>query len=426
MTYTPSASLTAAIGHSERIFAQAAQQSADTRGVTRMAYGDSETRMLSLLETHAKEIGLQTSSDPAGNLYMTLPGADRSLPAVLTGSHADSVPQGGNYDGLAGILAGMAVLECLMVEGFRPGRDLTVVAFRGEENAWFGAQHLGSRAALGLLAPDVFASAHRSHDNMRLDECMRSQGIDPAQLMAEAPFLTPGNVKCYVEAHIEQGPVLLQAGIPIGVVSGIRGNVRCAQAACHGEYSHAGVVPLVLRRDAVVACSRLVTQMQAFWEELDMQGQDLVLTFGKLHTDPASHAVTTIAGQVNFSFEARSHNTATLDAVQQRALQLAQEISEACGVAFAFQKWTRGQPAEMDARLIQCQRDALRHCNISFQELASGAGHDAQDFVAAGIPAAMFFIRNANGSHNPDESMAMNDYTAAVVALLHVLKSESA
>ncbi|WP_353171765.1 Zn-dependent hydrolase [Paracandidimonas soli] len=426
MTFTPPASLTAAIARSERIFAQAAQQSADARGVTRMAYGDSETRMLALLEEHAGEIGLQTGSDPAGNLYMTLPGADRSLPIVLTGSHADSVPQGGNYDGLAGILAGMAVLESLAADGFRPSRDLAVVAFRGEENAWFGAQHLGSRAALGLISSDALTSAHRSHDGMRLDDCMRSQGVDPIQLTSGDPFLTPGNVKCYVEAHIEQGPVLLQAGIPVGIVSGIRGNVRCPQASCHGEYGHAGVVPLALRRDAVAASCRLVTQMQSFWEELEAQGHDLVLTFGKLHTDPAAHAVTTISGRVDFSFEARSHSVATLDLVQERMLRLAQEISDACGVTFSFPKWTRGQPAEMDAHLIQSQRDALQVCGTPFQELASGAGHDAQDFVAAGIPAAMFFIRNANGSHNPDESMEMDDYAATVAALLHVLKSESA
>jgi len=422
----PPSALTTAVARSAHLFAQAARDGADMRGVTRMAYGDSETHMLALLETQARQIGLQVTSDPAGNLYMTLPGADRNLPVVLTGSHADSVPQGGNYDGLAGILAGMAALECLVAEGFRPARDVCVVAFRGEENAWFGAQHLGSRAALGLLDPDALTHAQRNHDGMRLDACMRSQGIDPARLVQEPAFLTPERVKCYIEAHIEQGPVLLQAGIAVGIVSGIRGNVRCPQASCQGEYGHAGVVPLTLRRDAVAAGCRLVTGMQSCWAALEGEGHDLVLTFGKFFTDPAAHAVTTIAGQLDFSFEARSHSVATLEHVQRHILELAQEIAAACGVTFTFAPWTWGQPAAMDAQLMQCQRAALRELGTPFLELASGAGHDAQDFVAAGIPAAMFFIRNANGSHNPEESMSLDDYAAAVAALWHVLKAQSA
>lgn len=414
-----------AIERSEKLFAEIAAASADVKGVTRAAYSTTESGILDLLKQVGAELGLECSNDLAGNLYLTLAGEDRTLPRILVGSHVDSVPQGGNFDGLAGVLGGIACLETLRLEGCTLRRDVSVMAIRGEENAWFGAQHIGSRSALGLLDGRLLEDAKRSDSGLSLGEHMRSIGLNTTALLDERAYLSPRNVKCYLELHIEQGPVLVEQGHPVGIVTAIRGNARCAQATCIGEAGHAGVVPLRLRHDAVVAVAQLVSAMHDEWQQRDMAGDDLVLTFGKFSTDPASHAVTTVAGRVDFSFEARSHTAEVLDAIRGNLASQIDAIERRHGVNFEFGPWTQGRPAAMDSQLVARLREACAAHGIERYELASGAGHDAQDFVAAGIPAAMIFVRNDHGSHNADEAMAMDDYAVAVRLLLTVLEGEA-
>ena len=414
-----------ALARSAQLFVDAATMGADGPGVTRAAFGDGETRLLEHLEHVGLELGLRPERDLAGNLYLTLPGRNPELPAILIGSHADSVPQGGNYDGLAGILAGIACVEILQARGEASSRDVTVAAFRGEENAWFGAQHLGSRAALGLLDPTVPGQARRSDSQRTLADHMRDCGLDAEVLLTHSPHLSAERIACFLEVHIEQGPVLLQHGLPVGIVSAIRGNVRCPSARCLGEAGHAGVVPLTLRRDAVVAAAELVGAMQADWLRREAAGEDLVLTFGKFHTDASAHAVTTIPGRVDFAFEARSHTQPVLDAVRQGLLDEADRIATARGVHFEFGTWSASAPVAMDARLRARLHAAFEALDLKPFELPSGAGHDAQDFAIAGIPAAMIFIRNENGSHNPAEAMQLDDFALAVDCLTELVRGES-
>ncbi len=390
-------------------------------GIRRDSYGAGETLAAGLLKEAAQRLDLETREDWAGNLYFTYRGVDPGLPEVLVGSHIDSVPSGGNYDGLAGIIAGLACVSALKQLGHRPLTSLTVMAIRGEENAWFGAQHIGSRMALGSFDPEALTQAKRIDTGRSLEEHMTDAGFDPAPVRARTRLLTPQNVKAFVELHIEQGPVLEQRALPVGIVTGIRGNVRATNCRCSGSYDHSGTVPRGLRHDAVMAVSELVMEMDRFWTDCETQQKDLVLTFGKFATDPKKHSVTTIPGEVGFTVDARSHSDAVLSQTRDQLLAAARRIGETRGVTFDLGRFSGSPAVAMDSGLRQALLQAAMDLDLAHMELPSGAGHDAADFGDAGIPSAMIFVRNANGSHNPDEQMRMDDFRDGTRLLLELL-----
>ncbi|HWT08018.1 MAG TPA: M20/M25/M40 family metallo-hydrolase, partial [Roseomonas sp.] len=222
--------------------------SADGEGVTREAYGPGERMAHALVRAAADRIGLETTVDVAGNMYMTLPGTDRAAKRIIIGSHLDSVRQGGNYDGAAGVLAGMAAVAGMKRAGFVPGRDITVMAIRAEEaGAWFPVSYPGSRMALGLLKPDGLAIA-RQDSGRTLADHMKEEGFDPDAVARGEHAIGPHNVAGYLELHIEQGPVLDTDQVPIGIVTGIPGSRRLRQGRVVGEYNHSGGTPRKFRR----------------------------------------------------------------------------------------------------------------------------------------------------------------------------------
>ena len=201
-------------------------------------------------------------------------------------------------------------------------------------------------------------------------------------------------------------------------MSGIRGNIRHNRIRCIGEPGHSGAVPRAWRKDAVFAVSSLVTKLDAYWWQLLIEGTDIVLTAGVVETNPAEHAVSRIPGEVSFSFEIRSDAAETLEAAYQHFRQLCNEVSASYGVRFEFDQRMFTAPAKMNEDMLIALQSAARRLNQKLPVIASGAGHDASVFANAGIPSAMIFIRNENGSHNPAEAMEMEDFFAGV-ELLH-------
>src|SRR5215510_12500484 len=185
------------------------------RGIVRDTYGAGENFAHGLAERTAKALGLEIATDGARNLYMTLPGQRRDLPRIITGSHMDSVPQGGNYDGAAGVVAGLAAVAGLESAGIVPQRDITVMAIRGEEAAWFNSSYIGSHAAFGRLGAEAF-DVRRSDTRRPLGDHMAESGCDVAALRRGDAYLKPENIAGFLEVHIEQGPVLEQAGLRVG------------------------------------------------------------------------------------------------------------------------------------------------------------------------------------------------------------------
>lgn len=408
----------------ERLFDALRATTGGTQGITRASYGHGEAIAHRLIADEAERLGLAVRRDPALNLFVTLKG-EREGPALLLGSHLDSVPSGGNFDGAAGVLAGLAVVAGFVAARLRPSRDITVVAIRAEESAWFNASYIGSRAALGLLEADELDTVHRSDDGRSLAQHMAEAGADLPALRARRGVLDPGAVAAFIEPHIEQGPVLMDCNEPIAVVTSIRGSIRFRHVTVLGEYAHSGVTARAMRRDAVVAAADLTLRLDEMWRELEAQGEDLTLTIGQFSTDPLEHAFSKVAGRVDLSVDLRSASPVSLARAPALIESLAREVATRHGVAIALGARSGTQPAEMDAGLMAALADAADAESMSLRHMPCGAGHDAAMFQQVGIPTAMLFIRNDNGSHNPREAMTMSDFARAADVLMRFCRSWS-
>jgi N-carbamoyl-L-amino-acid hydrolase len=386
------------------------------RGIVRDSYGHGEQAAHDIMHAAAEKIGLEVSIDAIGNLMMTLPGQDRLAPRFMIGSHLDSVPQGGNFDGAAGVVAGLCAVSALKQVGERPPCDITVMGIRAEESAWFDIAYLGSGGAFGLLDPACLTIA-RSDNGKTLEATLIERGFDPQPIRERRPLLDPKQIRAYLELHIEQGPTLVAEDLPAAAVTGIRGCKRFRNARCIGRYGHSGAVNRAHRHDAVAATVALLHHLEEVWLQQELAHADLVITSGELYTDPAMHGPSKIAGETRFVIDVRSVSDAVMNAVAAEARQAAARIGESYRVTFELGATSDSPPAVMDERL----RGALRSRLERPFEMASGAGHDAAVFAKMGIPTGMIFVRNDHGSHNPDEAMNLDDFGVATRALLGLL-----
>jgi N-carbamoyl-L-amino-acid hydrolase len=386
------------------------------RGIDRASYGEGEQLAHDLVAAAARSIGLETSVDAIGNLAMTWPGRDRAAPRIVVGSHLDSSPQSGNFDGAAGVLAGLAVASALAAAGRRLDCDLTVLAIRAEESSWFNVSYLGSAGAFGLLDPACL-TVRRSDTGQTLEEALLAAGFDPGAIRERRALMDPRRIRAYLELHIEQGPTLVRRGLPAAVVTGIRGCKRFRAARCVGQYAHSGAVARADRHDAVAATVALLHHLDTVWVEREKAGDDLTVTFGEFSTDPAYHAPSKVAGETRFVIDLRSVSQSVMDELAAEARRAADRYADAYRVRFDLGGAVDSPPAVMDARLRRAFAEELAE---PF-EMASGAGHDAAVFAQVGVPTGMIFVRNENGSHNPDEAMSLDDFAVAARALLGVL-----
>jgi N-carbamoyl-L-amino-acid hydrolase len=401
----------------ERLLARFAEIGADPKGgITRPAWGAAETACHAALAEAGAARGLAAHSDAVGNLWLQPEGLGDS-PAPACGSHCDSVPQGGNFDGAAGAVAGLLVA----LRAARAGVPLRAVALRAEESPWFGAPYLGTRAAFGLLDAAELAQPRRG-DGATLAACIAAVGGDPAAACAGRPLPEIARVTAFWEAHIEQGPVLLDRGLPAAAVTAVRGHLRLPAARCVGEAGHSGVVPRHLRHDPAMAVADLLMDLDTLWARQEQEGADLVLTAGMLATEPDAATPTRIPGEVTFSLDIRSADPAVLRGMERVLAERSAEIGRRRGVRFDFGRAVRAAPVVLDARRAAAIEGALPQPYA----MASGAGHDAAEFARQGIPAAMVFLRNANGSHNPAEAMDVADLMAGVDALWAAIRATEA
>jgi N-carbamoyl-L-amino-acid hydrolase len=368
-----------------------------------------------VLAEAAGKAGLATRFDAAANLVVELGGAS-SKPAYWMGSHLDSVPEGGNYDGLAGVIGGLLCLLKAKQQGVKPERPLAVIGLRGEESAWFGKPYLGSYALLGKLSPNDLQRKHRD-TGRPLEEYMRQAGADVERIAAGEKLIDPQAIGAWLELHIEQGPIMVARQAPVGVVTGIRGNLRHIDAKCHGTAGHSGAVPRWLRHDAVFALAELLMRLDENWQALNARGVDLVVTTGIVSTDPREHSVTRIPGDVRFSLDIRSQSLETLEAFYQLVLVEAGSIEKARGVKFDFGERLMTEPGVIDRAWAERLRKLCGALELPYIDIPSGAGHDAAIFASDGVPAAMIFVRNDRGSHNPDERMDLGDFMLGVELL---------
>ncbi len=394
--------------------------SADGAGVTRDAYGPGEQRAHDRIAREGARLGLEHHVDHAGNLALTLPGRDRNRRRLVIGSHLDSVRQGGDYDGTAGVLAALACVAGYVHAGRTPAADIMVLVLRAEEaGSWFPVSFPGSRAALGSLPADAL-EVRRADTGQTLGAHMQACGFDPAPVRAGAKWLGPDSVDAFLELHIEQGPVLDALGMPIGIVTGIPGSRRYRQARIVGETNHSGATPRAFRRDAAIAAAELAYRLDLAWAAMLAEGHALTCTFCVLATD-GDAGFTRIAGSARFELDMRSLDRACLDRLHETLLALVDDIQARRGVWILLGPETGSAASLLNPRLQAELSQAAEGLGIVTFKMPSGGGHDAVAFAQAGVPAALLFVRNQNGSHTPAEAMRMEDFALATRVIMRWL-----
>ncbi|HEY6432246.1 MAG TPA: hydantoinase/carbamoylase family amidase [Acetobacteraceae bacterium] len=387
----------------------------DEPGVTRDPYGAGEQRAHASVRLVAAELGLEITQDAAANLYATWPGRDRGAPRIVLGSHLDSVPHGGNFDGAAGVVAGLVAVAALQRVGVSPDCDVTVMGIRAEESIWFQVSYIGSRGALGRL-PDGALDVRRIDTGRTLAEHIAECGGDPDALRAGAVQLDPRQVRAYLELHIEQAPSLVEAGQPVAICTGIPGNFRYPDARIEGSHDHVGL-PRRFRRDAAMAGADFAMRLDRLWADMERRGVPMACTIGRFHTDPTMHGLTIVPGSFHFSLDVRAYDEAVLAELDRAVTEMVADIERERRVRFQLGAKARAAVGPMDAAIRQGLRSSADALGIPAMELGSPASHDAAAFAAAGVPSGMIFVRNENGSHNPREAMAIEDFLAGTAVM---------
>lgn len=378
-------------------------------GVDRQALSAAEIEARRTLIAMAATLGMTPWTDAAGNLFLRLPGGDPASAPVVTGSHLDSQPAGGRFDGIYGVLAGLEAVAALRAAGVAPRRPIDVVSWMNEEGSRFAPGMMGSAAFAGA-APLAALLEVTDAEGVRVHEAL-------AQVRAAFPEVPErplgGPVHAYVEAHIEQGPVLERAGVPIGVVTGIQGK-RTFRVTLRGAQAHAGTAPRAERRDALLAATAAIQALAAAMED----PQDLVrFTVGRLVVTPNAPSV--VASRAVFSVDLRHPDPQRLAALGDAVPAICARHAGRCELEIeALVNATATTfPEPMRARV----RDAARRCGHASIDLPSAAGHDARHLSAV-CPSAMIFVPCKDGiSHDEAESARPEDLAAGARVLAEVL-----
>ena len=388
--------------HTLAHFSQCDDGSSVNRPAFSAAYREASDWLIEMM----RKAGLQSRIDAAGNIIGRL-GPSKG-PAVVCGSHIDSVPAAGTLDGTLGVLAGLEVARCLTEENATFERALEVIAFTDEEGAFLG--EFGARAMIGdLTAEDIDTCSSR--DGTRLRDAIAQFGLDTSKLNDAARG--PECFHAYVELHIEQGPVLDIEGLDIGIVESIVG-IRVNELCFLGQANHAGTTPMSNRRDAFRAAAETATKTFAILER-DFP-PDLRLTYGVAEVKPGAHNV--VPSSVRVIQEIRAGHERAIDAVHDMTMQLARSISERLGVTFESRLVSRDPVAKMSNRISDLVEDVCQTMKLAVRRMPSGAGHDAQ-ILAQVCDAGMIFVPSVDGiSHNPAEYTSP-DQIGAGVAVLH-------
>ncbi|MGA9847057.1 MAG: allantoate amidohydrolase [Roseiarcus sp.] len=377
--------------------------------LTRLFLSEAHRRAAAAFIGWCGEAGLAARIDPAGNVVARYEGKRNGAPALMLGSHIDTVRDAGRYDGNYGALAALAVVQGLSAAGERLDHAIEIVAFGDEEGVRFRSTLSGSRALAGAYFEDALDQKDSTGVAMR--DALKAFGGDPDR----ASSIRANHVACFVETHIEQGPVLEAEGLPLGIVTAINGATRL-EVGVDGIAGHAGATPMNLRRDALTAAAEMALAIEA----RARRETDLVATIGRLEVWPG--ATNVIPGHVQFAIDVRAPDD------ERRAAALADikaridAIAEARGVGATVAKTHEANAFVCDPRVVAGLTRAVDQLGVQPRLLPSGAGHDTM-VMGALCPAGMLFVRCKGGiSHNPLESITVGDCAYGLAALARFVR----
>lgn len=386
-----------------------AKISADRHRINRQYLTTEHAQANALVIEWMNEAGLRTWVDEVGNAWGRLE-SDGATQSLIIGSHLDTVPNAGRYDGILGVTSAISLLQYCHEHNITFPFHIDVVAFADEEGSRFGTTLIGSKA----IAGDWQAKWALLTDNLNVDmaTAMRTFGLDINNVTNAA--LNPAAILGYLEMHIEQGPVLEALESPVGVVTGIAGAKRFAISVT-GESGHAGTVPMAMRKDALVVTSKMILQIKQLAED-----GGVTATVGKLRVIP--NAVNVIPGLCEFSLDIRSVDDSRRDQVLETIIAKMTELAEQNGVSVSIKETHRASAVLCDEQLSSYLEEAIRRNGIAAHKLHSGAGHDAMA-VANLCPVSMLFLRCKGGiSHHPDESVDVNDIDVSLAVMFEFVQ----
>ena len=379
-------------------------------GVWRTVYSPEWMAAANAFENWGRQAGLAMRRDAVGNVWACLEGEDGGG-AVVSGSHIDTQRPGGRYDGAAGALAALIALKALKEQFGTPRRPLEAVAFCEEEGSRFpSAGFWGSRAIVGRIAPGD-PDKVVGHEGETIADAMRAVGLNPDH----APDARRDDIAAFIELHIEQGPVLEDAGLPVAIVDAITG-IRHIEVTLAGEQNHAGAFPMDRRRDPMAGFAEIVSTLIDHAHRL---GRPAVTTIGRVHVDPNGAAV--VPRSVIFTIDARHPDPEARKALYAVHDAVLREVCERRRLSLDVRPVLSHDPCLSDPHLVEVLRSAAAEHAIPHLVMASGAGHDAQQ-IALVAPVAMIFVRSKEGrSHTPEEFSSVGDLVEGTRLLAEAL-----
>ncbi|UOQ42893.1 M20 family metallo-hydrolase [Halobacillus salinarum] len=377
-------------------------------GSHRLGFSKEEREAKRLVIDWMKKAGLEVKEDEAGNVSGRLQGADDNAPAVLSGSHVDTVPNGGHFDGTLGVLAALEVVEAWKETGFKPPAPFEVIIFSDEEGSTFNQGFTGSKAMVGDLDESVKELTDLNGDSF--ENVLRSDGLSADNIpLAARQFDT---MRAFLEVHIEQGKRLEKENLPVGIVTGIAGPCW-VKFQFTGEAGHAGNTPMDDRQDALVAASEFIYVVKKLPERVSSTA---VATIGKISNHP--NGVNVIPGEVELFVDIRDIDESARDQLVRMVIELGEKVAAKNEVSMEYKVTNQVKPIPVNDELEKVMIKAVEKSGLNTYFLPSGAGHDAM-VLGAHLPMAMLFVRSKQGiSHNPDEWSSLDDCVQSV----HVLK----
>jgi allantoate deiminase len=380
------------------------------KGTTRLTYSNEDRKARDYLKEKMKEYGLHVREDGFGNIFGKLEGTLKDAPSVLIGSHFDSVPNGGSYDGPAGVVAGLEVANLFSKYQLKPKYPLEIIALIEEEGARFGGGLMGSRGITGLLSEKDFKNL-KDKDGISTEEAMVKIGLDPSLPKKR----DPKTIKAFLELHIEQGPILEEKNIPIGVVETIVGLTQL-EITVEGQAGHAGTTPMDRRSDALVTAAKMIGQFPNLAIE---EGDGTVITTGQLNVFP--NGANVIPKRTVFTVDIRSSNEEKIQSVIRKINELIESYSEA-GIQISVEQHLYMTPKAMNQDIIALLKQKSSELEIPYCSINSGAGHDAMVFSNI-TDVGMIFIPSKDGlSHCPEEWSESRHLANAVRILYETAK----
>lgn len=383
-------------------------------GFSRLAYGEEDRRARDDLMKFLRKLGFNVKVDEVGNIVATIGDLDDGNPPIAIGSHIDTVPQGGPYDGVLGVAMAIAAVKEIGDRYPDHRYPLQAIVFSGEESSRFGIANVGSKAVTGYLTlKDCFS--YRDNDGLVLFKAMRDFGLVPERMGRSR--LLPSTIKAFLEVHIEQGPFLDRSGIDVGIVEAIAAPTRIA-LDIRGRADHSGACPMDMRKDALAAAAEIVLAVEAVGRDEYPNGT--VATVGVCRIEPG--AMNVVPGKAHLKIDLRGIRKESLDRSYGRIKSSVEAICSSREVELDFNLLSKGDPVVLDGGLRRLLGKVCDDLDLRWTEMPSGAGHDAM-YVASSIPTAMIFVPCVDGiSHNPSEKVELDRIRPGYKALVETVE----